>query len=294
LVRPVLEGAEAAFACYQKSAYSAALGDNLIHPFLRIFFGADLDEALPGEFCLSGALAAELAAQDVWETDVAKFGVGMWVTIQLLSEERNIVQVDVGPRGDGSGEPGMASDARFLHIVGTLFRLLTIHRRLWQQVWQSTAPLKLFPYSGPRYSDGPIACQDCVDELYSAFVGVKDSHLERWEPVLTPNTLRQVMALCDLDRDVFEFPVQLWVQVVMDFGVSYNKGDGDPDKVADAFLPLFYGRAATYVQQTMGMTPAERAPIVAEITATFSRARRYFSKQWDDYQPWLDSSGYWL
>lgn len=294
LVRPVLTGVEAALACYQKSAYAAALGDNLTHPFLRTFFCADLEEALPGEFCVSGALAAELAGCDVWETDVAKFGVNMWLTSQLLVEERHIVQVDMGPRGDDSGDPGAVSDARFLHTVGTLFRLLTIHRRLWRQFWESGRSLRHYPFSGPRCADRSMPCPDCVQELWDAFMATQSEVDERWKPILRPDTLERVVKLYEQDVAEFDFAVDLWVRVVMDFAVAYNKGEGDPDKVADAFLPLYYGRAATYVRQTMGMTPGQRASLVDETTAAFMRARPYFLELWDDYEPWIDSSaGYW-
>jgi hypothetical protein len=88
-------------------------------------------------------------------------------------------------------------------------------------------------------------------------------------------------------KDV-RFPDDLWARVVYDFTVVYNKGEGDPDKVAQALLPLFYIRTMSHMSETEGMRSREREPFVQEQVRAFVRQRSYLWDRWVTYVSWLD------
>ena len=289
LVNPVVEGRDLTVACYQRSAYAAALTDNLVYPFMRTLFNRDLRDPLAGEFCLSGSLASEVAKRDVWETDVARFGFNAWLAIQALTENIDLSQVDLGYRGEGGGQPGALSDARFLHMVGTLFRCLTTHRHIWQK----RVPLRPVPFDGQRQPDRLIPSPECVDVLIDSVYRSQAKYLPQWQMVLSPETLRAVVDALAQPRPAFGFSPRLWARVVLEFALVYNRGEGDPDKVADALLPLFYARAATYVRATHGLTVAQREAVVAEVLRAFLATMPFLADKWENYQPWVDTSGYW-
>ncbi|MCK4301077.1 MAG: hypothetical protein KAX80_16175 [Planctomycetes bacterium] len=289
LVSPVMEGRDLTVACYQRSAYAAALTDNLVYPFMRTLFSRDLRDPLAGEFCLSGNLASELAMRDVWETDVARFGFNAWLAIQALTEKIDLSQVDLGYRGEGGGQPGALSDARFLHMVGTLFRCLTTHRH----IWQSTVPLKPVPFEGERQPDRLVPSPEYVDMLIDAVYRSQAKYLPQWQMVLSPETLRAVLDALAQPRPASGFSPRLWARVVLEFALVYNRGEGDPDKVADALLPLFYARAATYVRATHDLTVAQREAVVAEVLRAFLATMPFLAEKWANYQPWMDASGFW-
>jgi hypothetical protein len=73
---------------------------------------------------------------------------------------------------------------------------------------------------------------------------------------------------------------------VSDFAVVYNRGEGDPDKVALALLPLYYARKATLLRELEGKpwTAVEDA-IVAQAVA-FEREKTYLVNRWESYLPW--------
>ncbi len=286
LIDPVLEGYDMALGYYQRSAYAASLTDNLAYPFARTFFNIHLREPLANEFCVSGELAEDLAGKDVWETDVARFGLNVWVSFQTLLEGRNVVQVDLGYRGDPSGEPGALSDPRIMHTVGTMFRFLTIHEKVWQRNPRAIQ----VPFYGERTTDRLIETGDCVGALVAAMGYGKRHYKTEWKRILEPNTLRTVLALPDQPPEALEIGPELWATIVSEFAVSYNKGEGDPDKVVESFLPLFYGRAATYVRHTHHLTPMQREAAVEEVVQTFMNIKPLFLDLWNRYQPWMDIS----
>ncbi len=283
LISPVLAGNDVAMSCYQRSSYAAALTDNLVYPFIYMFYNTDFREPLPSEFCVSASMAKELANQDVWETDVARFGFGVWLAMHCLAESKQIVQVDLGPRGDPSGEPGMPMDARFLQSVGTMFWLSGIYRKLWQ----ANADVRQVPFFGNRQPDRVLHSRDCVGPLRAAFLAGMRQYADEWARGLSDSTYQALMSLgdtCARSPHKVDFPVDLWARLVIEFAVLHNNGEGDPDKVVEAFLPIFYGRAAGYVAQTRGLSYVQREQVVQQVLQAFAASRQLFFDLWNHYR----------
>ncbi|NLD45510.1 MAG: hypothetical protein GX657_18690 [Chloroflexi bacterium] len=287
LVNPVLGGGDMVVATYDRSPVASALTDNLAYPFVRLFFNANLREPLAAEVCMSGALTKDLVMRDVWETDVSRFGVNIWLIMQALADNRRLVQVDLGPRGDARCEPGVLGDLRFLHMVGTLFRFLAVY----PQVWQQDLPPRAVPLLGARPTGLAESSSDAVEPLVAGFREGCATMGEQWRQVLTEETLAKVLALQEQPADQMYFTKELWADVVIRFAVVYNRGEGDPDRVAEALLPLFYGRAATYVRQVDGLLREQREPVVEQIVRTFVERRHALANMWDSYRPWADADG---
>ena len=78
-----------------------------------------------------------------------------------------------------------------------------------------------------------------------------------------------------------------------EFVVAFMGGEGDPDRVAEALLPLFYGRAASYIREVDNLTREERAPVVDGIVRAFLSRKPRLLGMWNSHRPWIDPSGYW-
>jgi glucosylglycerate synthase len=347
LVDPILRGADVVLPHYERSAFASALSDNLAYPFLCGFFGAcdgpsnvnavQLREPVPHEFSLSGSVAADLAGRDVWETDVARFGINVWMALQALFNPFQVAQIHLGYRGDGSYEPGAPLDTRFLHTVSTLFRVLTTHRRMWQdggagpdraiaidrrmgEDFQSVrshvlthgdggqASSSVTSVSGNRILDSTSYIDPLLDSLYEG--------RERYWALLDQILSAELLAAIDermVHRETFYLPIELWTEIIIEFAIVFNRGEGDPDKVIEALQPLFYGRVASYVREshpgvgrrsdghgdssargTTPMTAAQREQIVQYLVRRIMQSRPMFLEKWNDYEPWItDQQGYW-
>jgi hypothetical protein len=291
LINPVLQGDDLTLACYHRSAHAMSLTDNLAYPFLHAFLHADVRDPLAPEFCVSGRVARDMAACDVWETNVSRYGVNVWIALHGLTAGLRMSQVDLGYRGENGGEPGMLLDARFLHTVSTLFRSLTTYRRLWQR---DPSPRHV-AFRGGCHVDEALPCDEYVGVLLAAMREGQARYLDEWTVALAPDTLAEVRELLSQADDAFAFPIDLWARVALSFAMLFNKGEGDPDKVAEALLPIYYGRTAAYIHETSGLTPTERDRIVDEIVDAYLAQKEDFVRRWNTYQPWVeDSSRFWL
>lgn len=284
LIGPVLHGDDATLGCYHRSAYSASLSDNLVYPFVRVFFNTDLRDPVASEFAVSGKLAAELAEYDVWETNIARYGVNVWLSTYVVTHRLKVSQVDLGCRGECGGEPGALMDPRIMHAGMALFRLLSAERRRWQ----GAVPPIHVTLKGGQCEDRPLDSPDCRTELLAGMREGLERYADQLVEILAPERLTAVNALLAQPEESFDFPVRLWAEIVLDFALSYNRGEGDPDRVMEALLPLFYGRTVSYMRESEGLTPVQRERLVRGIVQTFQRARAGFEQAWSEAEHWDD------
>lgn len=284
LLGPILQGDDLAMGSYHRGANAMSLCDNLVYPFLQTFFNADLRDPLAGEFCVSGAMAHEFAACDVWETSVARYGVNVWMALHALVNDCRISQVDLGYRGDGGADPAAALDAHFLHVVSTLFGSLSAYRRVWQR---DTTPRHVL-FRGNRCADEVVASDDISASLWQAMRDGSGTYQGEWAAALRPETLEHLDALMGGTSDGRRLSPDTWAEIALSFALLFNKGEGDPDKVAEALLPLYYGRTASYLRETQGLTPLAREDAVDEIVRAFLRLKEPFTMRWNTYRPWVE------
>lgn len=269
---------------YVRPLPDGAVTDLLAYPLTRLLYGLEVRQPMGGEFSLSAELAAKLSAKDVWETDVARHGFDIWLTTIAINEGVKLCQVRLGTKLDESREMLLTLDPTFVQSVGTLFRMMDIYRRRWPL----TGSPRIAPFFGngignepARKGQPPITTASLVD----AFTAGVRRYSRIWKTVLLPSNRTLIKQLLVRSGGGYHFPAELWARVVFDFAVVYNKGEGDPDKVVAALLPLYYARAATIMKETASRPDAiERA--VAAQAETFAAEKPYLMRRWETYVPW--------
>jgi len=282
LVGPVISGEfDMIVPRYLRQRPIAAVNDLLAYPFLRALFGTNLHMPMAGEFAISGFLAGRLIDKDVWETDVARAGVNVWLTTIAILEGYKLGQMRLSERLHRSSG-ATAGNGKFRQQVSTLFRLVYLQRRRWRD----TSLRRNIPLQG-RWPSG--LRQRRSNRWPSPDRGVIHRGLERfsdtiWPQVLPEETLREVRSL--LSGETFSFPPGLWARTVFDFFVVHSRGEGDPDRVVESLRPLFHARRAAFLEAGKDLSEEQRDNLVAEQVAAFEESLPYFWKRWVDYVPW--------
>jgi glucosylglycerate synthase len=270
---------------YTRPLPDGAVTDLIAYPLTRMLYGLDVRQPMGGEFALSAELAAHLNAKDVWETDVARHGFDIWLTTIAINEGIKLCQVRLGTKIDESREMLLALDPTFIQAVGTLFRMVDIYRRRWPDMGE--------PRPAPFCSDVDIPDNSkhgltpiTLSSLADAFTAGARRYARIWKTVMLPSTRAVIKQLVERPGSAYRFPAELWARVVFDFAVVYNKGEGDPDKVVAALLPLYYARAATLMKET-GSKPAAVEAAVRAQAETFIALKPYLVERWRTYVPWM-------
>jgi hypothetical protein len=257
---------------------------------LRLLYGVDIRQAAGCELAIRGDLAGQYALRDVWETDVARHGLDVWLTIVSLIEGRRIGQVDLGSKFEGMRDFVVPLDPRFLQSVGTLFRMASIYRRSWlEQPVEGQVTVfgeaRRGVVAGPRNSIS-------LESIWEAALKGRNKFRGTWRAVLTSDHLERVRDALKADPEPGVLPADLWARVVIDFAVVYNKGEGDPDKVVCALLPIYYARVVSYMLETQESAADAFEEGIREQAGVFAEQRPYLHQRWTTYVPWLDDGSH--
>jgi glycosyltransferase involved in cell wall biosynthesis len=284
LAEPVLNGeCQLAVPVYARPLVEGAVTDILAYPLTRVLYGADVRQPMAGDFAISGSLAAEFFERDVWETDVARHGIDIWMTTVAINENIRMCQVRLGTKIEDKREAAVSIDPGFIQSVGTLFRLMEIYRRRWPEP-QATRPIPLYG-NGVINDNRKLTGAITIDMLCDAFVSGARRYRRFWRTIMVPSHCEQISELVSRPRGATHLSPELWARIVFDFAVVYNKGETDPDKVVAALLPLYYARLATILRETKSR-PDEVEKAVQEQVKYFAEQKKYLLHRWQTYVPW--------
>lgn len=284
LAAPILNGAyDLVVPVYARPLVEGAVTDLLAYPLTRALYAADVRQPMAGDVAISGALADRFFERDVWETDVARHGIDIWMTTVAINESIKLCQVRLGTKIEDKREAAVSIDPGFIQSVGTLFRMMEIYRRRWPE----TRPLRTVPF----YGNGAAAEQQrltgaiTIDMLSDAFTSGARRYRRFWRTIMVPSHCAEITELANKPRGATHLSADLWARIVFDFAVVYNKGENDPDKVVAALLPLYYARIATILRETGSrMDAIER--VVQDQAECFAEHKKYLLHRWQTYVPW--------
>jgi len=265
---------------YFRYKYDGTITNSIAYPLTRALYGQMIRQPIGGEFALSGSLAKVFAHQNVWHSDIARFGIDIWMTTTAVCEGFRVCQASMGVKLHDQKDPGSDLEPMFRQVVGTAFGMMKKYDVKWQAL-KGSQPVDLFGESPP---EEPESISVNLGRLMERFgEGVKE-RLEVLEKVLAPENLTKVKELLSAgEKDVFRFPDRLWARVVYDHAVAYNLSDAiDKNEVISSLLPLYFGRTAGFVLDTevMGSMQAEKAVLGA--AEVFEEEKPYLIRRWEE------------
>ncbi|MBI3537321.1 MAG: glycosyltransferase [Chloroflexi bacterium] len=283
-VAPILnDGFDLAIPTYWQPLVEGGISDLLAYPLMHALYASDVRTPMPGEFAISGALAARLYERDVWETDVARHGLDIWLTTVAVNENIRACQLRLGTKIHDARQVAALVDPAFVQAVGTLFRMMEVYRRRWVMI----NPPNAFPFFGDGATSNAarLGGQITQERLIEAFQAGAKRYRRFWRAIVAPTHYTHVFELANRTTGAINFPADLWARIVFDFAVVYNKGETDPDKVASALLPLYYARLATLLHETHSRLDAMENAIHAQ-AKIFAAQKPYLIQRWDRFVPW--------
>ena len=245
LLTPVVHhGFEFAAPLYVRHRHDGTITNSVAHPLTAALYGARIRQPIGGEFAMSGALALHFDEADVWETDVAKFGIDLWMTTVALVEDRRVCQSILGAKLHDPKDPGRSLGPMFREVVGTCFALAERYADRWQRVKEISTP----PTFGFASAVFPEPVKVSVSGLREKF----EEGRARWEP-----SWRRLLATDLVDRAVAgDLDAEAWIGILYDMLAAWAAGE-DHDEVLGSLLPLYFAWTAGFVQRTAHVAEAE-------------------------------------
>jgi glycosyltransferase involved in cell wall biosynthesis len=276
LLGPVLERRfDFVAPLYLRHKYDGTITNSIVYPLTRALYGKDVRQPIGGDFGLSGRLAAHYLSKSVWDTNVARFGIDVWMTTTALADDFRVCQAFLGAKIHDAKDPGTDLAAMFVQVVSSVFDLMGTYRARWAEVREAQdVPLFGFPHG---VGLEPVHVN--VERMRGIFRQAARDLAEIWEQALPGETLAGVIEVAASD-DARPFPDSLWVRVVYDFAVAYARRTLHPDQLLASMVPLYLGRTASFVVQTADAAPEDVEAAIAALAAEYLRQKGYLLARW--------------
>jgi glucosylglycerate synthase len=276
LARPVLdEGADLVAPVYSRHRYDGTMTKLLIAPLVSALYGRRLHQPLGSHYAVGARLAQHLLGQPAayWS---GRDTVDLWMTATAIADAFAVWESWLGPHIVQSRTRTADLPTMIAQTVGSTFVLMDRHVELWQEVRGSQA----LPTAGAAVAAGTERRDLDLARLVAAFhLGVKDL-LPVWEHILAPDTLGDVLGLGGSDEEGFRFPDDLWARVVYDFAVGHHLAVLHRDHLLRSLVPLYLGRTAAYIQETMGRDARATEGALESVGSAFEHEKPYLVDHW--------------
>jgi glucosylglycerate synthase len=275
LVDPVLRGAADFVAPYYlRHKYDGTITNHIVYPFTRALYGKRVRQPIGGDFGFSGDLAAFFFKQDVWQTDVARFGIDIWMTTCALAEGYRIVQAHLGAKIHDPKDPAEDLGPMFRQVISTLFYLLSSYEQKWKETGASEdVPIWNGGASRPKIPHVAVTLSKMDREFAEGFCQFKPLY----EMVLLPDTFRDLEAVTmRSEKEAASLlGAELWARILYDFSFVFHTWSRNRRRLVDILTPLYFGRAASYCREVAEMSSAEAEEVIDRQARVFEETKGY-------------------
>lgn len=277
LVRPVLDGdAEFVAPLYHRHKYDGTITNSIVYPLTRALYGKSLRQPIGGDFGFSGKLARFYLTRDVWDTDVARFGIDIWMTTTAIANRFKVAQSFLGAKIHDAKDPGSDLSAMLYQVVGATFNLMEVYHAVWKQV-MGVEPVPSF---GFEYTVGLEQVNVNVGRMMNVFREGLRNLVEIWTDVLGAGDFREVERLGALsDRD-FRFPLGLWTRVIYDYAIAFHRRKLPAEHLIKSLTPLYLGKTASFILEVESMDQSAAEAEIEKLCREFEDNREYLVTNW--------------
>jgi hypothetical protein len=278
LLDPILtQGFHFVAPVYTRYKYDGTITNNVVYCLTRALFGKRVRQPIGGDFGFSRELARFYALEEVWDSEVARFGIDIWMTISAIARGLPICQSHLGVKVHNVKDPGDSLGPMFRQVVFTLFSLMEKHQDKWLRVERSEPVPTLGEHAALDPEPFTVDVQRMVNNFQQGY-----EHFDvLWERILAPDNFSALKRVAEQkDGQNFYLPAELWSKIVYDFAAAFHHWKRNHVQLVDVMSPLYYARVASFVNETRELSNIETEEVIEEQAAVFESLKPYLLEKW--------------
>jgi hypothetical protein len=249
LLTPVTKGeADYITPLYARHKHDGTITNSVAYPLTRALYGFRVRQPIGGEFGFRADLARTYLEQPVWDTDVARFGIDVFMTTTAITRGSKVAQAFLGAKVHDPKDPAADLGPMFTQVVGTLFRMAAENEPAWSKVRGS----KEVPLVGDVVPVEPEAVPADPARLREKYEAGAKEQTAVWREILGDNLPHQWL------------DVETWAGVVFRFLDAALARPQDSERLAKALLPLYQLRTATFIEDVADMTTTQSETVIED------------------------------
>ena len=262
---------------YLRHKYDGTITNNIVYNITRALYGKRIRQPIGGDFAISREVAKFYAEQDVWETDVAHFGIDIWMTTNAITQGFRICQSNLGVKIHDAKDPGQHLGPMFRQVVWTLCYLMERFEAHWKGV-QGSEPVETFGLEG--YVEPEPVNVDIEGMIEHFKIGFQQFS-SLWKDIFSKECFDEIENAMEMDSNQFYLPTDAWAQILYELAATFHSWSVNRYKLIDLMTPLYYARVASFVRQSWDMSSQEAEELVEDQALKFEEHKDYLIKVWD-------------
>lgn len=277
LVTPVLQGGfDYVSPLYHRHKFDGTITNSIVYPLTRALYGKRVRQPIGGDFGFSGDLARFYLGKDVWESDVARFGIDIWMTTTAIANGFRVTQSFLGAKIHDAKDPGTDLSNMLYQVVSATFALMESYPDVWRSV-HGSEPVPAF---GFEYTVGLEPVNVNTARMLNIFREGLRNLGELWRDVLGAGDYGEVQRLGAMSDEDFRFPLGLWTRVVYDFALAFHNHTLPPEHLIKSMTPLYVGKTASFILEARDMGQAEAEAEIEKLCMEFENQKDYLVGHW--------------
>lgn len=279
LLQPVIgDDFEFVAPVYTRYKYDGTITNNIVYNLTRAVYGKRIRQPIGGDFTFSRDLARFYLEKPVWTTDIAKYGIDIWMTTNAIARNVKLCQSSLGVKIHDAKDPAQSLGPMFVQVIGTLFSLMEHFAPFWKNISGS----KAVPLFGARVDWEPepieINLPKLVNEYNLGFRQFKSFYKEMFtREVFAELEQRSRAGIAD-----FTIPNEVWVKTLYELAAVYHHWKINRVRLINLMVPLYFGRVASFVNETRDMNSLEAEEVVEHQAEAFEGSKNYLIRKWDE------------
>jgi hypothetical protein len=270
LLVPIRSGsADYVTPLYARHKFDGTITNNVAYPLTRALYGRRLRQPIGGEFGFSPQLARDfldgtaLGGANVWDTDVARFGIDIYMTTTALVGGKRVAQAFLGAKIHDPKDPGADLAPMFSQVVSTAFRLAVANDGAWREVRGSTDT----EIVGSIDPVEPEAVNASVEVLERKFASGRAEHQATWDTILQRPLPERIDDAA-------------WARIVFDFLLAAKARPAETQRIVLALVPLYFARVASFIAEAKDLDTAPAEALVERQAAVFEELKPELVARW--------------
>jgi glycosyltransferase involved in cell wall biosynthesis len=276
LIKPVISDQfDYVTPLYHRHKYDGTITNSIIYPLTRALYGKRVRQPIGGDFGFSGDLAGQYLTRDVWNTDVARYGIDIWMTTTAIASGYRVCQAFLGAKIHDAKDPGADLSAMLYQVVGATLDLMETYPDIWKIV-QGSSPVPVF---GFQYAVGlePVAVN--LERMKERFrLGVREL-MDIWKEFLPGDVIAYLKDISDL-KDNFRISDEVWVRIIYSFALAAHNQLMSKEHLLKSLTPLYIGRTASFVQETADSDAKEVEDKIERLCGIFENEKGLIAENW--------------
>lgn len=276
LLLPIIsQGYDYVAPYYTRHKFDGTITNNIVYPLTRSLYGRAIRQPIGGDFGFSGSLIRSYLAQDVWDSDVARFGIDIWLTTVAIAEGYKVCQSYLGAKVHDPKDPGADLSEMLVQVVGSVFDLMETYETRWPGI-NGSAPVPLFGFHFEVTTE-PIRVD--VQRMRNGCARGITELKEIYDTVIRDRQMRSRLDDC-LDQGLQDD--DLWAGLICEFAVAQHARRLPRSHLLKSLTPLYLGRVASFVSRHQESSSAHVEADLEELCGCFARMKPALVRKWTD------------